>query len=55
MTFDQSGFDVRCEWGEIGSNVPSNRDCTLEAMRTQVGANQGVNCKVFLFAQASFN
>jgi hypothetical protein len=32
----------------------SLRDCALEAMRTQVDANQRIDCKVFLFAQASY-
>jgi len=31
----------------------SCRDCTLEAMRTQVFANQCIDCTVVLFAQAS--
>jgi predicted Zn-ribbon and HTH transcriptional regulator len=33
----------------------SCRDCALEAMRTQVFANQCIDCKVILFAHASFN
>jgi hypothetical protein len=32
----------------------SCRDCTLEAMRTQVFANQCIDCTVVLFAHTSF-
>jgi hypothetical protein len=31
----------------------SCRDCTLEAMRTQVFANQCIDCTVVLFAHTS--
>jgi hypothetical protein len=40
--------------GASGNNGPSDRDRTLEAMRTQVDANQRFDCKVFLFAHASY-
>jgi hypothetical protein len=33
----------------------SCRDCTLEAMRTQVFANQYIDCTVVLFAHTSAN
>jgi hypothetical protein len=36
----------------LGSNGPSNRDRALEAMRTQVGVNQCLDCKECLFAIA---
>src|SRR6266511_4668835 len=53
-------------WGRIASSVQTRgcrplilesascQDCTLEAMRTQVLANQCIECTVVLFAQASF-
>src|SRR6266498_728413 len=52
-------------WVRIASSVQSRggrplildcascRDCTLEAMRTQVFANQCIDCTVVLFAHAS--
>ncbi len=54
-------------WVRIASSVQSRggrplilecaacQDCTLEAMRTQVFANQCIDCTVVLFAHASFN
>jgi hypothetical protein len=54
-------------WVRIASSVQSRggrplileyascRDCTLEAMRTQVFANQCIDCTVVLFAHASSN
>src|SRR6266498_5852172 len=55
----------RDAWVRIASSVQSRggrplilecascRDCTLEAMRTQVFANQCIDCTVVLFAHAS--
>jgi uncharacterized protein (DUF433 family) len=40
--------------GALGNDGQSIRDCTLEAMRTQVNANQRFDCKVLLFAHASY-
>jgi hypothetical protein len=52
-------------WVRIASSVQSRggrplilecascRDCTLEAMRTQVFANQCIDCTVVLFAHSS--
>src|SRR6266498_3379600 len=54
-------------WVRIASSVQSRggrplileyascRDCTLEAMRTQVFANQRIDCTVVLFARTSFS
>jgi hypothetical protein len=39
----------------IPINAPPAEDCTLEAMRTQACANQCMDFKGFLFAQASDN
>jgi hypothetical protein len=35
----------------IPINAPPAEDCTLEAMRTQVFANQCIDCTVVLFAR----